>query len=165
MGRNHWRKQCIHTTGIKLASVTDEALGLLILDNCWVCWCLRSAGPDKPDVMVEALATVDPSVTTGVDWESLSKEKQILARKTRAKAVLGLTKYTTRAAGTKGTGWSEEGLDKFNKLCKQVAENRASDKGRFDEYYMQHKKETVHGKPSRRAAASITKELYDDFSD
>jgi hypothetical protein len=81
------------------------------------------------------------SVTTGVDWESLSKEKQILARKTRAKAVLGLTKYTTRAAGTKGTGWSEEGLDKFNKLCKQVAENWASDKGKFE-----HKK--VQGKPS-----------------
>jgi hypothetical protein len=104
--------------------VNDEALGLLILDNCWVCWCLQSAGPDKPDVMVEVLAAVDPNVTTGVDWESLSKVKQILARKTRAKVVLGLTKYTTRAAGTKGTGWSEEGLDKFNKLCKQVAENK-----------------------------------------
>jgi hypothetical protein len=51
-------------------------------------------------------------------------------KKTRAKAVLGLTKYTTRAAGTKGTGWSEERHDKFNKLlCKQVAENRASDEG------------------------------------
>jgi hypothetical protein len=81
VGRNHWRKQCIHTTGTKLASVTDEALGLLILDNSWVYWCIRSAGPDKPYVMVEALAVVDPSGTTGVDWESLSKEKQILARK------------------------------------------------------------------------------------
>jgi hypothetical protein len=165
VGRNHWRKQCLQTTGTALASVTDEALGLLIVDNCWASWCIRSAGPDEPDVLIEALAAVDPDTAAGVDWDSLTKEKKVLARKSRAKAILGLTKYTSRTAGAKGTGWSEEGIDKFNELCVNVAKDRANDKGKFDAYYMKQKNISMQGKRQRGCGPTRVKPVYDDFSD
>jgi hypothetical protein len=67
--------------------------------------------------LIEALAAVNPDMAAGVDWDSLTKEMKVLARKSRAKAILGLTKYTSRTAGAKGTGWSEEGIDKFKGLA------------------------------------------------
>jgi hypothetical protein len=54
--------------------VSDEALGLLIVDNCWASWSICSAGPLEPeDVLIEALAKESPEVS-GKAWENLSRE-------------------------------------------------------------------------------------------
>jgi len=38
VGRSKWKKQCQSIAGIELASPSDEALALLILENSWEFW-------------------------------------------------------------------------------------------------------------------------------
>jgi hypothetical protein len=152
VGRVHWNRQTLNAKGVDLATVSDEALGLLIVDNCWASWSIRSAGPHEPeDVLIEALAKENPEVS-GKAWDNLSKEEQIQAKKSRAKVILGLTKYTARGAavGSTGTGWSDAGLTKFNDLCKEVVEDRKKDKGAFDDHYQEQRKVGMAGKRKRK---------------
>jgi hypothetical protein len=166
VGRIHWSKQSLHTRGTELASVSDEALGLLIVDNCWASWSIRSEGRDEPeDVLVEALANDDPAGVSGKDWANFSKAQQLQARKSRARVILGLTKYTTKTSGTKGTGWTEEGLNRFNELCTQVVEDRKMNGGTFDDYYMEHKKNNKTGRRDRGSRPTLRVPVYDDLSD
>lgn len=133
-----------------MASVTDEALGLLLLESSWAAWCTRSAGPDKPDVLVEALALNATDQEKGnLTWETMTDGQKNTAKKLRAKFVLGMTMYTTRTAGTKGTGWSEDGISRFNTLYQEVVTNRKADKGVFDDYYLETKKQEKSGKNKR----------------
>lgn len=165
VGRKHWRDQSINTKGTKIATVSDEALGLLIVENCWASWCARSNGPDGPLVLASAFTAASPELGD-LAWENMTKEQQDEARKTRAKEVLGLAKYTTKETGKKETsGWSKEGINRFNTLCQEVVANRVADKGNFDEYYLNNKLEAAGGKKRKRAADLDTVTAYLDNSD
>jgi hypothetical protein len=167
VGRKHWRKHCIHATGMELATVSDEALGLLLVENSWAPWCMRSNGRDSEDVLVETFGGTlgeGDEDRVNLSWQTMTDKERKKARQVRAKYILGLTKYTTRTAGTRGTGWSEDGIRRFNVLCDTVIKNRAGDKGVFDKEYMKGKKnEGTEGGGTGVKLSAIT--VYCDLSD
>lgn len=169
VGKKHWRKHCTHATGMKLASVSDEALGLLILENNWAPWCLRSGGPDSEDLLVVAFGETleeGDDRRANLSWETMTTAQRKKAANVRARYMLGLTKYTTKSQGTrgcKGTGWSDEGMDRFNALCKAVIKSRETNEGVFDTEYMAEKKSGSSAACAQEETSALT--VYCDLSE
>ncbi|KAI2502307.1 hypothetical protein MHU86_12111 [Fragilaria crotonensis] len=102
------------SNGSKIVSVSDEAFGLLLIDNYLEKWKVvadEEAGGTGP-------RTENNSTTT----EAETGSGQGIQKKARRMA----GKYTQKKAGQcKYSGWSRDGISQFNALRKVVEEDRA----------------------------------------
>ena len=121
VGKLEWKK-CAHCMKISdIASPTDEAFALLVLENIWDSWTA---------VVVEEYYK-GPVATITEQGKTECKRK----------AVIG--KYTSeyRRASRFG-GWSDEGHKRFVQLRTMVIEDR-KDEGGFENRYLKQEKERV----------------------
>jgi len=143
VGRNRWREQSASVCGAAMATPTDEALGLLILDNSWDYWIHKHHSKASAE---------------GGNGSTTKKNKKVK------------TKYTMEGSGSREfKGWSEAGLRRMNQLIKEVRQDRARDNGVFDHKYMFETEEKKHGKKRKRGILSATDEStvvdYDGWGD
>jgi hypothetical protein len=121
VGKLEWKK-CAHCMKISdIASPTDEAFTLLVLENIWDSWTA---------VVVEDYYK-GPVATMTAEGK----------RECKRKAVIG--KYTSeyRRASRFG-GWSDEGHTRFVQLRTLVVEDR-KDEGGFEKKYLRIQRERV----------------------
>jgi len=113
VGTTIWEQQSVSEEVSKFVTVSDVAFCLLTVENNWTYW-VDIAAPD------------------------LDKDNENEHDKPK---IPGDTKWTssTLVAG-KNTGWSQEGLQRFNELCKLEAENRLL-YGSVEKQYLKKKKE------------------------
>jgi hypothetical protein len=92
VGRNEWKTRGGSALISEIATVSDEAFAILLLENNYDVWTKEVLGP-----------------TTGSDTVVTSK-------------------YTLNGAGTKkNQGWTNEGLNRYNKLAALVSADRSRD--------------------------------------
>ena len=115
VGRIEWKRSCKDQPVSKVASATDEAFALLVLENIWDSW--RDVDPQ--DYLLKRRERVEPKKQA-----EASKSSQ---RRPRQKEIFG--KYTEKHRNAKRyRGWSEEGFARFNQLVRMVREDRAQRK-------------------------------------
>ena len=115
VGRIEWKRSCKDQPVSKVASATDEAFALLVLENIWDSW--RDVDPQ--DYLLKRRERVEPKKQA-----EASKSSQ---RRPRQKEIPG--KYTEKHRNAKRyRGWSEEGFARFNQLVRMVREDRAQRK-------------------------------------
>jgi len=141
VGRNLWKKNEKETDGSVMASVSDEALALLLLENGWEVWQAECAG--------------------GGDEEEGQE----------GGGVLPDTKYTMCSRGcTSGTdrgkikGWKDEGLERFNKLFQEVKADRKEHGRDFDDMYKEGKRRNAGQKRKRSAMDRSTVVAMNEFT-
>lgn len=164
VGRPSWRRQHLHRRGSEIASVSDEAFALLVIDNCWSSWIARSAGPDTDDISFQALVSAEPLLKNKVSCNSMTEAEKKRGQTYRAKELKRRIKYTGKTGRASSGGWSIEGLDKYNTLCLEVMQDREKDDGKFDDHYMAMMKEngTKGGKPMKWVRVGV--EVYSDLT-
>jgi hypothetical protein len=113
VGKSYWKEN--HKTE-KLSSfvtVSDEAIGLLLLENSWELWMEMSA-----------------RLRDGQEIGRAKKQKHDESGKGL------LTRYTENGGHVrKDQGWSDEGLKRFVELVKLVVANREEDSKKEDESF------------------------------
>jgi len=101
IGKHYWKRQKKHKLIRELATVSDEAFALLVLENIWDEW-------------------KDMNVV-----EFFSRRKGMEKGTKRRK--IGGGRWTSDAnGGTKYGGWNVDGIKRFNELCQHVKTNRTS---------------------------------------
>jgi len=116
VGKCKWKKLVILKKIPLFATVTDEAFALLVLENNWGVWLHEDAR------------------------EYFMKNKKELNKKEKGNNGL----YTGHAKGaTRFGGWSVEGVQRFNELCKIVRNDRDANELFDIEYYETMMKQKV----------------------
>ena len=104
--------------GGKLVTKSDEAFGLLLLDNYMEKW--KTVLAEEEQARAQALADNDSDNTAGQVGRPNGKQKKKGGTKIPGK-------YTAKKNGNcKYGGWSRAGTARFNKLYNLVQEDRAS---------------------------------------
>lgn len=123
VGRHYWNKYQDEKGGTAMATVSDEALALLLIENSWSCW---------EEKFNHALIQMG------------EQEQQGGSPKTRPK-------YTKRDSGVKeNKGWSAKGIERFNELYNEVKEDRKERSVDFDAEYKEEKMGENKRKRKRR---------------
>ena len=116
VGRIEWKRSCKDQPISKIASATDEAFALLVLENIWDSW--RDVDPQE--YLLKRRERVEPK-KQAPEGSSTSQKRP------RQKEIPG--KYTEKHRNAKRyRGWSEEGFARFNQLVRMVREDRAQRK-------------------------------------
>lgn len=170
VGRKVWRKAVKVDLVTKVASVGDEAMALLFVENSWEVWRERfrmKYGLSKDD---EAVLTVPLSQnSTNDSFQTPPKDARFKKVRDERRAT---PKYTKSGGGKQGRhkGWTDEGLARFNVLYREVRKDRAAH-AEFDEEYSS-KKKTGHDQTddspqdSGKEANKKVRELVEtEFSD
>ena len=137
-GRNLWKKRWTVETVSQIATVSDEAFALLLLENSWKKW--TAEGRNEED---------------GEDENSVDTE----GNQTR------WTKNGRSAVMYKG--WSREGIERFNELYSIVMEDRKTERGKKVEAEYRDARNEEYGQPKKRKLEKgyIGLTCEDDFSD
>jgi hypothetical protein len=115
VGKMEWKRRSGKELVSKLASPTDEAFALLVLENIWESW--KDVDPEEY-IMARA-----------------RKQEDDKGNKTRRKEIAG--KYTEKHRSSRRCrGWSEEGHERYNELVGIVRADRAK-RGAFERYFME----------------------------
>ena len=110
------------SNGSKIVSISDEAFGLLLIDNYLEKWTINAEeGAAGTGTMENNSATTGEAMTaTTTEAETASGQ----GKKKKAIKIPG--KYTHKKAGhCKFSGWSGAGISQFNALRKLVKDDRA----------------------------------------
>jgi hypothetical protein len=143
VGKLEWKK-CAHSMVVSnIASPTDEAFALLILENIWDSW-------SQVDIEDYYKWQVPRSGESGV-------------KETKRQALVG--KYTSdfRRASRFG-GWSDEGHARFVQLRIMVIDDRLNGK-KFEENFLEYQKDivaTAERKCSRKRKRDPVQKCIDD---
>jgi hypothetical protein len=155
VGRVRWKKEACKVPISKVATVSDEAFALLLLENVWEAVKKRALTPTNTSCLPCSMSTAS-SVSTDDNGEdgnenavaeesantySSKQRKKLLDKlagtiEDRREPVLG--KYTQQKyqrAGKFG-GWSVEGLLRFQELMKTVRNDRALRGAEFDKRFL-----------------------------
>ena len=137
VGKQLWKEKRSSVLGTVMASVSDEAMALLLLENSWDYWIHLLNNPQskvKRGGGVVQVDEVEPSQESAADGSPASGETMQNSNKN----ILVGKKYTISGDGNKTQkGWSEEGLRRMNELMVEVRLDRQQDKNRFDDNYNQ----------------------------
>ena len=132
VGAHIWDRQSVVDEVSDFVTVSDVAFCLLSVENNWDYW-----------VEIATLTTA-PTTSTDRDKNSDQSDKP---------KITGETKWTSsNLVAGKNSGWSQEGLHRFNELCKFETENRDQHKS-VEEQYLKRKKErdaVAHSNKQRR---------------
>jgi len=145
VGVSTWKYGVCHKTVSELATPSDEAFTLLLLENMWDQWSTRDLAEYKDERKYNEV--------TG-EWE---KRKPVYGKWTRG--ARGECHYG---------GWTEDGVNQFNELCGLVNQNRV-DHCVVEVAYMHQCNECAQGRgvarvetPSRQR---VVVAYQDDLSD
>lgn len=143
VGKQAWKGQRTTVVGTTIASDTDEALALLILENSWMYWIHLFNNPHLKSVRgggtqpmnddqrqdSEVNGEQDNDGAEGDDTQSKEggkNKKEFVVRKL----------YTISGKKERGNGdqkgWSIEGLRRMNELVLEVQKDRKEDRNKFD---------------------------------
>jgi hypothetical protein len=101
----------------KIVSISDEAFGLLLIDNYLDKWKIKAANVTAGNESVDSTEPVNDNNTTEAEADGGQKKKKI-------SRLPG--KFTEKQSGKcKYSGWSHEGMKRFNELHQMVKEDRA----------------------------------------
>ena len=102
----------------KIVSISDEAFGLLLIDNYLDKWKIKAANVTAGNESVDSSTEpVNDNNTTEAEADGGQKKKKI-------SRLPG--KFTEKQSGKcKYSGWSHEGMKRFNELHQMVKEDRA----------------------------------------
>jgi len=145
VGVSIWKYGVCNKTVSELATPSDKAFTLLLLENTWDQWSTRDLTEYKDERKYNAV--------TG-EWD-------------KRKPVYG--KWTRGAGGERRYGgWTEDGVNRFNELCVLVKQNRADHRA-VEVAYMHRCNERAQGRgvarvetPSRQRVVAA---YQDDLSD
>jgi hypothetical protein len=137
-GRIDFRLDRVRQKISEIATVSDEAFALLILENNWTKWKEQAYVHYKEvmddDITLSKDMELEPQLKEAADKRGTIREKAEqngTAGTTRVKAELKRWKYLNQSIWTDGKktgykfeGWSVEGMTRFNELTAKVAEDR-----------------------------------------
>jgi len=137
VGKHDWKRQTKKELISQVATISDEAFALLVLENIWDEW--------KNMNVVEFF-----SRRKGM--EKGTKRKKI-----------GGGRWTSDAKGCgKYCGWNVDGMKRFSELCQQVKLNRTSFHN-FDKNFLKKQMEKQSETVQNEIANSNTVIVYDDM--
>jgi len=150
IGRSVFKQNKVKQVFTQLASISDEAFGLLVLEHIWDVWIDKDLEAYK-DKMAKGMGG-------GAGVEKRKREPPLAGKYTDS--------HTKRG---RSHGWTAAGLTRFNELMSLVKEDRKSDNGKFDQTYLQYKqdeeKANKEGKKTRNPPVMKTiVECECDFS-
>lgn len=132
VGRKHWNESVSKVKVCDLATVTDEACALLVLENIWDTW-----------------------MALPLDEHRTRKRK---AEEEGKKRVFRHGKYTEKSReGKKYKGWDNFGLNRMNEMIKLVKEDREKN-STWDAEYLKAMKDQAAGKRKRKKAENEPEE-------
>jgi len=115
VGISVWKEGCLKTKVSQMATASDEAFALLLVENYWESWSKIDLDQYK--------------IETTFDVASNRKRKR--------KTTWG--KYTKSAYGARRyAGWMAEGLLRFNELFEEVKADRLKNGEAVEELYINH---------------------------
>ena len=144
VGENDWKKQRTKKKISEIATASDEAFALLVLENIWDEWI---------KVPIE-------------EWENSRRIKKMMKKTRRQWGWRKQVKTYRRVQGGRGRcrpgkytkgyiaagkymGWTNEGMEKYNYLLKQVKADRAKD-SEFEEKYLERNRRKFGSKVIRK---------------
>jgi len=135
VGRTVWKRDTVLKPVRKIATCSDEAFAILLIENSFDAW-------------IKQAEKITPTGHIGVPPIDVGNYQS------------GKTRYTANGAGTKkDKGWSEEGLKRYNELCHMVWMNRKEDHSKeFEQVYqdkLTNKMNGNCGQGKRRAMAQL----------
>ena len=147
IGKNDWKKRRTKEKISEIATASDEAFALLVLENIWDEWIKVpiEEWENSKNKRQEDDEEDDEEEAVGVE-----KASQDLQEGARRKGRCRAGKYTKGyiAAG-KYMGWTNEGMEKYNDLLKQVKADRAKD-SEFEEKYLERNRRKFGSKVIRK---------------
>lgn len=139
VGKKTWNNETCAKKISKVATVSDEAFTLLLLENYWDSW-----------------SVIDINEYEGE--RELNKDKSFKRRK----SIHG--KWTQGGSGkARYTGWSSQGLERMNTLRAIVIFDR--EKEEAEEKYLEYRKEVSGNRKKPAEHKRAVKVVHDDFSD
>lgn len=146
VGRVLWNRKKSEKLINQIATVTDEAFALLVLENNWESW----------TYLLDHFKAIEDAKT---------KEDKAALRADAPPA-----KYTSNPqAALKYQGWDNEGRARFNELCTLVKKNRNEDEGEFHEWFkkckLDEKEQAAMTGKRKRPVTSMTETavyIYED---
>jgi len=145
VGISTWKYGVCHKTVSELATPSDEAFALLLLENTWDQW-----------------STCDLA-----EYKDKRKYNEVMGEWEKCKPVYG--KWTRGAGGERRYGgWTENGVNWFNELCIHVNQNR-TDHRAVEVAYMHRCNECAQGRGVARVETPFRQRVVaayqDDLSD
>lgn len=129
IGSSKWKEECISKTVSEIATISDEAFTLLLLENHWDEWSNKNVEDYKKEAPYDA-----------------KNNKTVKRKPTKGK-------YTSEGIGAKlYGGWSNEGLLRFNALYDLVTENRKTYGDKVEKELLSH---YVQDKGKKRKAIQV----------
>ena len=136
-GKSAMEMKCQKNLITKFTTNSDEAFALLVLENGWDEW-----------IKIDA-------------HEHFFSKRGLNEEKTRK--VVGGGRYTAEAKGSiRFGGWKEEGVLRFNELCKIVKKDQAEN-GSFDLRYLERTSGTITSNKKKTSVVRAYSELNSDF--
>lgn len=170
VGKQAWKGQRTTVVGTTIASDSDEALALLILENSWMYWIhlynnphlksVRGGGtqPMNDDQCEEGDAIREQSREGEAGEADDNTQSEESAKKKKEFVVRKL--YTISGKKEKGKGdqkgWSNEGLLRMNELLLEVQKDRKDDRNKFDIAFRTSMIRQKWGKKTDRTDVQLT---------
>ena len=153
VGRIEWKRSCKDQPISRIASATDEAFALLVLENIWDSW----GDVDPQDYLLKRRERVEP--------KKQAPEGNSSQKKPRQKEIPG--KYTEKHRNAKRyRGWSDEGIARFNQLVKMVREDRAR-RSEFEVNFLAKQKGDINDSGTGHGCGATNEKLVleDDWNE
>lgn len=146
VGKVEWKKnRCVKPMG-QVATVSDEAFALLVLENIWEIW---SEVPTE-EWLETREETKKKSVGVAAEENSDENQKTPPPREKTKKVRAG--KYTGNYIGAgKFRGWNAEGIQRYNELLQLVRKNR-EDYPDYDDGYLERMQDKHNSKKTKKYA-------------
>lgn len=123
VGKVEWKNNCCDKRISELASPSDEAFALLILENVWMPVMHGQPGQDDEDGGDHAGDVAEDPSATSVD-STTRKEKPDHQQKSKKRKVMGVYTEKNVQRPKKFGGWSAKGLERMIHLKLMVEEDR-----------------------------------------
>lgn len=171
VGRIVWRKQIHHLRVSRVASVGDEAVGLLLIENSWEAWREKYNRDCLPD---GGLTEGRENNGTTPNQEGRVMRPLVDARRKAYRLSRKESpKYTKCGGGNSKNhgGWTAEGMVRYNELFAKVRESRRTKEGaQFEAWFLNDQKEKRLGRTSKdsgdaQAGRITTVVVQTEFSD
>lgn len=162
VGRMDWRKETRQKIVSNVATPTDEAFALLVLENIWDAW--KHVDPQEY-IMARSKRRKEDDDDDVEGASETNNADGTMKKGKRRKEIPG--RYTKEHRNAKRfRGWGEDGHARFNQLVKLVRNDRKV-RGSFEEEYLEKKKKKLKGNSSVELAVGDQEvlELEDDWDD
>lgn len=145
-----------------VASVGDEAMGLLIVENSWEVWRERCnlKGMETLETLVAKKTMIVPIVEASPDATVVAAANYSRGDgrdKAHRLLVKAVPLYTNQNSGSKESGgWSRAGILRFNVLATEVAEERKTKAAEYYDVWYQARQRERFGQGRKRKRNVIT---------